>query len=159
MDSPDGAHLNYTADQALTGELGGAQPTQEERMTDEQFAEWIRSTPDTEDGYEGAARLAARYMLEWLTRHPLEQWRPLEDELDWKKLKATGREEEIILNDWRAHRTEYVAVEGVWDRIKEDEPRLADLGLTGFMAGWAWNAARKVLGLGPQKNPAIIEIG
>ena len=31
--------------------------------------------------------------------------------------------------------------------------------LTGFMWGWAYNAAARVLGLNAQPNPAIVEIG
>lgn len=157
MQSPDGAHLNYTADAGLKAVLGDSEEqASAERMTDEQFAAYIRECPDdAATSYEGGARLAARYMLVWLEAHPSEQWRPLEDEIDWKKFEADS----VTMEDWETKRSQYIAVEGAYDRIAEEYPAIHDIGLTGFMAGWAWNAARKVLNLAPQVNPAIVEVG
>lgn len=57
-------------------------------------------------------------------------------------------------------RPKYVKVrDGLYDVMKAEGIDLAELELTGFMWGWAVNAARKVLGDGPVPNPAIVEIG
>jgi hypothetical protein len=156
-ESPDGAHLNYTAHEGLSAVLGDAdEQSTAPHMSDDDFARYIRECPeDAADSYDGSARLAARYMLQWLETHPLEAWRPLEDEIDWKKFEAAGSP----WDDFETRRSEFVAIEGAWDRICEEAPALRELGMTGFMAGWAWNAARKVLNLGPQANPAIVTVG
>ena len=47
---------------------------------------------------------------------------------------------------------------GLYDVMKDEGVDLATLGLTGFMWGWAVNAARYALNELPVPNPAILEI-
>lgn len=48
-----------------------------------------------------------------------------------------------------------------WEALKAKWPGADDWfgGTTGFMVGWAFNAARSIKGYGPVGNPAIITIG
>lgn len=102
---------------------------QPERMSDEDFAAMIRGASNA-GSYGGCANVIARGMLEHLERHP----------------------ESAILD-----------VFGLYDATKSDPltpqtVRDAMAESTGFMAGWAANAARHILKLNPVANPAIIEI-
>ena len=126
----DGAHLNVNAKRALDTILGGEEsPKEDEQRTDQEFAEWIRSTPiedSTSDAdYGEASRLIAKLYL-----MALEEGCEGEDAWD------------------------------VWLLVEERWPELAERasGGTGFMHGWAFNAARHVLGLGQVQNPALLEI-
>ena len=123
----DGAHLGVTAEWALATILGGEpSPAEDERMTDGEFAEWVRSAPeDFKDAdYSEASRRLARYFL-------------------------------LVLEDgfeggtWEA-----------WETAKERWPDVIneDCDFTGFMCGWAFNAARKVFGMPPAQNPALLTI-
>lgn len=129
--SQDGAHLGVAAGKALEAVLGGKQPTDEERLSQQEFAEWIRSTPfdlkdiEGENPYTEASRwLALRYLT--------------------------------ILEDAPAidADTAYQVFKTKWP---DDAKEAGDM--TGFMHGWAWNAARHTLKYNPQPNPAIITIG
>lgn len=130
----DGAHLNVSARRALDTILGGKEsPKEDERMSQAEFAEWIRSTPTEEEDvdenldfdYGEAARLIAKLYLRAL-------------------------EEAVASQD--SHE--------VWQVVQERWPKAAKRaeGGTGFMHGWAFNAARHVLKLPPVSNPALIEI-
>lgn len=46
----------------------------------------------------------------------------------------------------------------IYDAMKAAGAPLEELKLTGFMWGWALNAARRSVELGPVPNPAIIEV-
>jgi hypothetical protein len=39
------------------------------------------------------------------------------------------------------------------------EREIAGLGITGFQWGWGVNAARRLVELPPQPNPAIVDVG
>jgi hypothetical protein len=62
---------------------------------------------------------------------------------------------------WRAVKTDPEKI----DQLKRHDAYayfssdMKGLDLTGFMAGWAVNAVRHMLGLAPGPNPAIVEIG
>jgi hypothetical protein len=134
--SDDGADLNMPAEGAMRAALGGPQP---ERLSDEEFEQHIRAAEPTDD-YGGIATYAARLVLEFLEAHPEHSDTPIEAEGEFR-----GRE--------------YVKVrDGLYDVMKEAGVPLAELDLTGFQWGWAANAARNVLGLEHQPNPAIVEI-
>lgn len=131
--SADGAHLGVSAERALKTILGGEpEPTKDEQMDADTFRQWLLSA-DRADTYEESARLCARYLLEYLTAHPEDMQLPL---------NAT------------------LLSEGVWDRAAVAMPDLEELGheLTGFQAGWAFNAARRCLELPPAPNPALLEV-
>lgn len=125
----DGAHLNVSAERAIDTILGGKEsPGEDEQMSKEEFAEWIRAAPmnfDDEFEYgEASRRLAKLYLT------------VLEDGCD--------------------------AEEGhdVWFIIKERWPERAEAtgDMSGFMHGWAFNAARNILALPPRQNPALLEL-
>jgi len=153
--SADGAHIGVDAERALRTILGGEpSPGEDEQMDAETFRAWIK-TADRQDSYGETARLAARYLLEYLTAHPEDMRLPLEDTYDWDRARAElGRSPESIEEMLR-----YRSTEGVWDRAAAEYPQLKQLDLTGFMAGWAFNAARRCLELPPAANPALLTIG
>lgn len=133
--STDGAHLGVNAERALDTILGGKpSPAEDEQMDAETFRTWIK-TADREDSYGETARLCARYLLEYLTAHPEDVTLPLDQ--------------------WLPYRTS----EGVWDKAMAENPRLKEMDLTGFMVGWAFNAARRCIELPPAPNPALMTIG
>ena len=151
----DGAHLGVGAERALETVLGGKeQPRDDERMSDEEFAAWIRSADKTNE-YGETARYAARLIVEFLEAHPEHLTTPGEAE---GAFQVDGREatrEEVMSGAAKFVRLR----DGLYEVMETEGVYLGDLDLTGFMWGWAFNAARKVLGLGPVPNPAIVEIG
>ena len=46
----------------------------------------------------------------------------------------------------------------LWDEVKRKQQGGRDMDFTGFMVGWAENAARYVKGKPEKENPAIVEI-
>jgi hypothetical protein len=152
--SADGAHLGVSAERALKTILGGEpEPTEDEQMDADTFRQWIR-TADRSDDYGECARLCARYLLEYLTAHPEDMQLPLDATHDWARLRAEMGDQfpepEVL--------AKYQLSEGVWDRAVLAFPQLHDLGLTGFQAGWAFNAARRCLELPPAPNPALLTV-
>jgi len=147
--STDGAQQNIPAESAMKFIVGGGEYP--EALDDLSFEAMIREAPLTGDlGYEGGANAAARLILEAYERYP--QTRELaEDHL----YLANGEDGKI---DW--NNPIYLTVT-LYDVIKKIYPQhqeeIWDY-LTGFMWGWAVNAARKIAGLSPRANPAIMEI-
>ena len=125
----DGAHLNVDADRALETILGDKpSPTKDERKSDTEFADWIRSakSPDGEElDYGETSRYIAKLYL-------MAMENGCQGDEGWD----------------------------VWPEILERWPGEAAKveGSTGFMHGWAFNAARKVLNMPPAPNPALLEI-
>ncbi len=102
---------------------------QPERLSDEAFEAMIRQATDA-GSYDGCANVAARAVLEHLEAHP-----------EHLALDAEG---------------------GLYDHVKASasaEAKAAFSEMTGFMWGWAVNAARHILKQKPVPNPAIVEIG
>jgi hypothetical protein len=154
--SDDGADLNMPAEGAMRAALGGPQP---ERLSDDEFARRIRTAvrpePADSDSYDAAATYAARLVLEFLEQHPEHRDTPIEAEgefqVDGRRVEATDLSPD---QKW-----EYVKVrDGLYDVMKAAAVPLDELDLTGFMWGWAANAARNILGLEHQPNPAIVEM-
>lgn len=153
--SDDGAHLGYGMEAALKGALGGEEPPT--RLTVQDLRERIEAASDTPDGYDACGNACAKVLLHFMLRHPEAANLPASADYEWPK-SADGE------TDWTA--TPTVVQEGVYDYLKRIEPetyhrhREHIFGeLTGFMAGWAVNAARRCLELPPVPNPAILEIG
>src|SRR6266851_7556776 len=138
--SADGAHLGVSAERALETIVGGApEPTENERMDADAFRTWIK-TADREDSYGEAARLCARYLLEYLTAHPEDMRLPLADVHDFNRMRAELGDRFATKDELTKYRTQ----EGLFDKAAAENPLLKSMDLTGFMAGWAFNAARRV---------------
>lgn len=128
----DGAHLGISASRALETILGGkSQPAQDERLKQEEFTQWIRSAPHEYGDIRGedAYGEASR----WLAKRYL-----------------------LIIEQ-----APMVTRDIAWDVFKTKWPDDVEKagGMTGFMHGWAWNAARNVMEKPPESNPAILTIG
>lgn len=151
----DGANIGVGAARALETVIGGKpQPGPDERVDDETFERRIRRASLAPTDYDGAGLACARIVLEYLEHNPGDIGVPIEDVLDWTRWKADGMPNELA---------PYRLAQGLYDRIKERDPergeQLVSLGLTGFLWGWGFNAARKVMKQPTEPNPAILEIG
>lgn len=153
--SSDGAHLGVDAERALKTILSGEpSPGEDERMDAETFRTWIKTCPADVTGYGETARLAAHYLLEYLTAHPDDMRLPLDDSHDFDRAKKELGHWPSSIEELQRYRT----TEGLWDRAVAEYPALHALDLTGFMAGWAFNAARRCLELPPAANGALLTI-
>jgi hypothetical protein len=154
----DGAHQGVSAGRAIRTILGGEpEPTEVERMSPAQMLDWLRSCPPfdrnnpevDDDTYSECARYAAKLVLDWLLADPRRAQSPVETVYDWN-----GDPEHGVGGMNPAH----VIERGWYDRMKADGIDLASLGLSGFMWGWACNAARYAVELPPAPNPALITV-
>jgi hypothetical protein len=154
--SADGAHMGVSAERALKTILGGEpEPTEDEQMDADTFRQWIQ-TAERQDTYEEGARLCARYLLEYLIAHPEDMQRPLDATYDWGRLRAEQGDQFVE----REVLAKYQVSEGVFDKAAAANPDLKAMtrDLTGFMVGWAFNAARRCLELPPAPNPALLTV-
>jgi hypothetical protein len=131
---PDGAHLGIDAERALQTVLGGKPvPAESERAERREIRERITAAAargGDPRGYGDCADMAAGMVLAFFERkHPNE-------------------------------RVGFSNHEALFDEVdKFTDGKLRGLDLTGFMWGWAVNAARFVLEQPPVSNPAIIDLG
>lgn len=151
----DGAHKGVGAERALATILGFApEPTDGECETVEQMKARILSAPiEAEASYDGCATACARLILEAWQR--------------WPKLHAVPSEAVYLTDE---HGGLVVIDDGLVELIPglhsalksvyRDRPdALAVLSaLTGFMWGWALNAALRIIDQPPEPNPALLEI-
>lgn len=146
----DGAQMGVGAERALESILGDApQPTDEERQSaDEMRAEILATTTDPQT-YNGTAMFVANRILNWLIANPERAHEPTELVYDWNGDPDHGSE---------GLKPEYVIAQGWHELMKADGMWPEDTGLTGFMWGWAVNAARRCVELPEVPNPAIMEI-
>lgn len=154
--SDDGADLGITADSALKVVLGGEPQEEQVTRTPAEMRAMIEAAPLDAGGYGGCANACARLVLGFMERHPETHRMPADSKHEWPT-KADGS------TDWNA--TPTVIEEGVYEAIKRLEPELYEQHrehifgeLTGFMWGWAVNAAKYCLDLPPVPNPAIVTI-
>lgn len=147
---PDGAHIGVGADRALETILGDApQPTDEECQTaDEMRAEILACTEDPHT-YGGTATFMANRILNWLLANPARAQEPPEVDYDWDGDPDRGAD---------GCKPEFVRAPGWTTLMKADGVWPDGIDLTGFMWGWAVNAARRCLELPPIANPAIIDV-
>lgn len=143
----DGAHLGYGAEAAMKAILDGEQPA--ERETAGQMFERIMATSrDDATTYDGIATYMAKLIILALRADPMLANQPIAN--------VYGRNPDGS--------TDYdtVTTPGLWEVLRDrldPADREAVSGMSGFMWGWAVNAARRCLELGPVPNPAIITIG
>lgn len=144
----DGAHLGVSAHDALSVVLGGDEEAEKPDMDPEQMREWIMAcTKEDATDYDNMARYAAKLILVFLLEDPSRASIPSENV--YKK----GPDGEI---DWSNMEVE---TPGLYDVMKEAGSDIDELGLSGFMWGWAVNAARRCVELPPVPNPAIVTLG
>ncbi len=133
----DGAHLGFGAEDSMKAAIGGAEPA--ESMTAQEMKDQILASEMSEGfDYNGAAMYTAKLVLLWLEEDPTRAQTPSENTYD--------EDYQVVTSGW-------------YEQIKEANDDLAEMGLTGFMWGWAVNAARRCLELPPVPNPAIMTIG
>ena len=145
----DGAHLNMGAESAMKAIVGGKEP---ESMTDEGFEKTIRTAPMGEDGfdYDTCSEACARLVLEAYEKYPVLQDLPMESRY---LTFANGKAD--FDNFYSLDTTIYDVMRKLYDD-DSNEYKLIFSPLYGFMRGWAVKAARKILGLGPLPNPALM---
>lgn len=154
--SDDGADLGITAEDALSVVVGGEKQEDKKTRTPAELRAVIEAATDADlDSYGGCGNRAAGLVLEFMGRHPEAATMPADSEHDWPK-RADGS------TDWDA--TPTLKTMGVWEYMKQEEPDWFKAHdntwdeLTGFLWGWAVNAARYCLALPPVPNPAIFTI-
>jgi hypothetical protein len=136
----DGAHQGVSADRALKTILGGEdQPTEEEMESVEDMRNRLLGmTSEDATDYGSTADYAASLVLHFIMADPARRIAiPTEGTYEWP-LKPDGTK------DYSQPSTQ--TVKGLYDVMKEAGPpydEIGDLGLTGFMWGWAVNAARR----------------
>ena len=145
----DGAHLGVSAERAL-GTILGAEEQPKEGMTAGEMKDWILACTATDaTDYDGMARYAAKLVLEYLLADPKRAQIPTENEYE------KDENGDLVFNDEGGLN---LVTPDLYEVMKADGIDLSSLGLTGFMWGWAVNAARRCLELGPVPNPAIVTI-
>jgi hypothetical protein len=153
--SADGAHLGVSAERAIKTILGG-EPSPEEGDADvmdvNAMREWLLSAAAEHamDSYDECARYAGRLILESFLADPDLAQLPGETEYDWEADPDHGT---------HGMKPQFVVHRSLYDVLEERGVPLGDLGLSGFMWGWAVNAARRCVELGPVANPAIMTVG
>lgn len=149
--SDDGADLGVSAERALGTVLGGKpSPEKDEQMDPVQFEAWIMSHTSDLHSYEGTAAYAAKLILDHFRAHPEDTSIPTEPKYLMDK-KPDGTD------DWDTWRQDK-SVRNLTD-VMFEYPEFKALDLTGFMWGWAVNAARRCCELPSVPNPAIVTIG
>lgn len=120
-----------------------APSTREERRAEIEAAEY---TPGAFD-YNTCSEYAAKLILQVVLANP---------QIDWVQLPTEAR--------YSFDKGESTLVEGGWyEMLKElftpeQQAQWDELGLSGFMWGWAVNTVRWLLDMPPVGNPAIVEI-
>lgn len=116
------------------------------------------SIDNAHDSYNNASLFTAKLILTWLLEEPSRALSPIENEY---ALDDNGRMKWVDDNGNPtplSHGHAIVRTHGWYDRMKADGYALGDLGLTGFMWGWAVNAARRCVELPSVPNPAILTL-
>jgi hypothetical protein len=150
----DGAHLHLTADAAMKAVVAGVPPP--ELLTDEAFEQMIRQAPYPETweedgvGYAAYANYTARLILEMYEQYPMLRDVPSE----WVFIRNTHGDPNYDLG------SAVTTIDDIFKRLHPDGTpgRKVYSELSGFQWGWAMNAARSILRLGPVPNPAILTV-
>jgi hypothetical protein len=141
----DGAHLGYGAEAAMKAVMGDKSPV--ERETAGQMFERIMATSrDDANTYDGVATYMAKLIIVAFQADPALADQPI-DNVYGRNLDGSTDFDTVV-------------TPGLWEVLRDRlDPADRCPDMTGFMWGWAVNAARRCLELGPVPNPAIITIG
>jgi hypothetical protein len=138
----DGANHGITAGRALDTILGGEPPPKkDEGMTPAQMREFLEHGT-AKDAYSDASRVTGAIILAFLDAHPNLRHLQADDVYHFPK-DSKGEYEITALGLIGAMELAGVKI---------------DDGLTGFMYGWAVNAAKYALGAPPVANPALLTV-
>lgn len=151
----DGAHLGIGAEAAMEKIVGGKEIEEEAVMTDEEFEAYVRGIDYSDPnslGYDAGATAIARMVLEAYETYPqLQKLGASAETLCDQDGKAVWTEEQHLIYVG-GDLYEIIKLIHGHDSIEVKVMRQS----TGFMWGWAVNAARSILGLDPVANPAIL---
>lgn len=157
--SDDGADLGITAEDGMKAAMGA----DEEPATRTPVELQAEMEADQSNTYSGQANIVALALVRLFEKRPdLATW-PAEAEGAFF-VKATGERatpEFLRASEWDDMEFRKVDDRDLYAELKAARPDLSSTfeGLTGFMWGWAVNAAKYVVGEPPVPNPAIITIG
>lgn len=139
-----GAHIGVGAEAAMRAAIAG-DPVEKVESAGEMRDRILATTIADATSYDGTSTYIAKLILSAFIADPA---------------LASVPAEGVYAYVNAYHYTK--VADGLWDVLK---PRLsaedaeAVAGMTGFMWGWAVNAARRCVELGPVPNPAIVTIG
>lgn len=166
----DGADEGIGAERALKTILGGDPPPgpEEQESVEAMRARILAAPLDPHGSYDGCATACARIVLEALERWPVLTSVPTETiylrDDDNKAVLVTSAGE--IVSDFSADVHMVPISSSLYDVLKRIHPEGTTQHavfeeLTGFMWGWAVNAARRCaqvgVKLGPVPNPALLD--
>lgn len=143
----DGLKATEGAERAIAGK-----PAPPKTLTPAEMASYLAGDDNPwgtdEDGYNESARLLGRFILENLRAHADLQDAPIMSKYDLDSWDGNGPAPVIVAGlDKRLEVLDYAGYKQAVD------------GVTGFMWGWAVNAARYALDLPQQPNPALVTVG
>lgn len=149
----DGAHQGVRPERAFQAVLGGEQPSEDEMESVEDMrVRLLGLTREDATDYNSTAEYAASLILHFILEDAAQRIAiPVESEYDWSNFDSEvvpGKKPRLLRK-------------GLYDVMKEAGPpydEIGNLGLSGFMWGWAVNAARRCVNMPPKPNPAIHEI-
>ncbi len=146
----DGAQKGIGAESAVKTAINGENPPEKPQMTPAEMEEMLRGADLGDTGYEGGANSIARMILEAWDKHP-----PLESLLTECEYLKDGSGQMV----WPAVQMT-VGLSDALKQVYQDEPAKLEImgGMTGFMWGWAVNAARYCRSLPELPNPALLTI-
>lgn len=163
--SDDGAHLGKSAEEAMHEVLGGESEEKAAFTPLGMQQHLTRATIDDCDNYDGTARYAGKLILAYLTHHPEHAFLPASGGYVYEKeRRAEGDEGKQVgpVDDpvwsYRVGVDLYTEVKQYAINLHMDNYDKCLSQLTGYMWGWAVNAARYALDLPPTPNPAIVTI-
>jgi hypothetical protein len=154
----DGANQGVMPERALGTILGGKdQPTDEEKLSRQELLEKIRGASLAPDSYDDASLAIARVIVEAIEKYPCLRSVPMEAEY------LRDANEKMVWFEDRESPAIHIrpGMYEILEKLHPDESspeRVVMNGMTGFMWGWAYNAAAHVLFMDQQRNPAIVEI-
>ena len=152
----DGAHHGIGAERALKTILGGEPaPTEAETETVEQMRARILSAPIEATSYAGAATACARLILEAWKKYPQLL------EVPHKSVYLHSDDGQMFWRDTEPRCVVLIpglhtALKALYADREDAQQVLRDL--TGFMWGWAVNAALRCIDQPPAPNPAILTV-